>query len=369
MKARIFVIISVIAVLALLLSGAAVAHPSAVQADAATRARVEAALDQLPLYFIENRGQLDEQVTYYIQGGDKTLYFTSEGVTFALTAPPEEPDPSAPERRRGPGGGAGSPSPSGIGGRGVRASRRWAVKLDFVGANPDVRPIGEEKTDAIVSYFKGSPDQWHTGLPTYGRLVYRDLWPGIDLAFNGTVTQLKYEFIVHPGADPGRIRLAYRGAEGVRLNGGGQLEVTTPLGGFTDDVPMAYQEVEGRSVAVQVAYDLAVASGEPDSPAAGAAAISFRLGAYDPTRPLVIDPAVLIYCGYIGGSDFDEGEGIAVDGAGAAYVVGGTLSSESEGFPVAVGPDLTSNGGYDVFVAKVTVGGGGYRLFLPVIVR
>jgi hypothetical protein len=239
----------------------------------------------------------------------------------------------------------------------VRA-QRWVVKLDFVGANPDVRPTGEEKTDAIVSYFKGSPDEWHTGIPTYARILYRDLWPGIDLLFYGTVNELKYEFIVHPGADPGQIRLAYRGAENVTLNAAGQLEVTTPLGGFTDDVPIAYQDIDGRRVEVAVSHDMESPMHYPPisnlhSP------FSFQIGSYDPTRPLVIDPAVLIYCGYIGGSYWDEGHGIAVDGAGAAYVVGYTSSSEAEGFPVVVGPDLTFNGGYDAFVAKVKASGTG----------
>ncbi len=106
--------------------------------------------------------------------------------------------------------------------------RRWAVKLDFVGANPDVRPVGQDPAETVVSYFRGRPEEWHTGLRTFQRIVYPDLWPGIDLAYNGVDGALKYDFIVHPGADPDQIRLAYRGAEGVALNDAGQIEVTTP---------------------------------------------------------------------------------------------------------------------------------------------
>ena len=59
--------------------------PLAPQDEAATRARLEQAFGHLPLYFVENQGQMDERVAYYIQGSDKTIYFTPEGVTFALT--------------------------------------------------------------------------------------------------------------------------------------------------------------------------------------------------------------------------------------------------------------------------------------------
>ncbi len=125
-------------------------------------------------------------------------------------------------------------------------AENWVVKLDFVGANADVKPVGEEKTGGVISYFKGKPADWKAGLPTYSRIVYRELWPGIDLAYSGTSNRLKYEFIVHPGADPSRVRLAYRGVEGISVDEEGRLEVKTPAGGFKDDVPVAYQEIAGE---------------------------------------------------------------------------------------------------------------------------
>jgi hypothetical protein len=305
--------------------------------EEATKARVQAALAQLPLYFVENRGQVDERVAYYVQGSDKTLYFTAQGVTFVLTGPEDE----------------------------AGARQRYALKLEFLGANRGVEPVGQDRTEAVISYFKGPPDQWRTGLPTYARIVYPDLWPGIDLVYYGTVNRLKYEFIVHPDADPGQIRLAYRGATGVTLNAAGQLAVTTPAGGFQDDTPAAWQEIDGRRVPVSVAYALAEACPEckqrdwlvPD--AADRQSYTFRLGPYDPTLPLVLDPAVLVYCGYIGGSGDDSGYGIAVDRDGNAYVTGVTSSTD---FPVTVGPDLYYNGptyNSDAFVAKIKADGTG----------
>ncbi len=283
--------------------------------------RVQADWGQMPLYFVANQGQIDDdRVAYYVQGRDKTLYFAPNGVTFALTS----------------------------------AESRWVVKLDFVDANP-VRPVGQAQTEAVISYFKGPRDEWHTGLPTFSQVVYRDLWEGIDLEYSGTVHRLKYEFVVRPGADPARIRLAYRGAH-VRLNEAGQLEVSTPAGGFQDDAPLAYQEVNGKRVPVSVGYVLEDAA----TSGAGESTYGFWVGAYDPTLPLVIDPAVLVYCGYIGGSDQDTGDDIAVDSAGNAYITGYTLSTEAT-FPVTVGPDLTHNGGtyWDAFVVKIRADGTG----------
>ena len=73
-----------------------------------------------------------------------------------------------------------------------------------MGANAGVRPVGLEKTGAVVSYFRGRPEEWHAGLPTYAKIIYPDLWPGIDLVYQGAANRLKYEFIVHPGADASR---------------------------------------------------------------------------------------------------------------------------------------------------------------------
>jgi len=160
---------------------------------AAPTASIKTNIDfgRVPLYFIPNQGQLDERVVFYIQGRDKTVYFAPGGVTFSLREPASKTA-----------GNEGIDSAKGLPEKENSLSQSWAVKLDFVGANGDVKPVGEEKTGGVVSYFRGKPKDWKAGLPTYSRIVYPNLWPGIDLAYSGTVNRLKYEFIVHPGADP-----------------------------------------------------------------------------------------------------------------------------------------------------------------------
>ena len=236
-------------------------------------------------------------------------------------------------------------------------SERWALKLDFVGARADARPEGQEETGATFSYFKGRRSEWQAGLKSYSEIVYRDLWPGIDLVYAGTVNRMKYTFAVKPGADPNQIKLAWRGASGVALNAAGELAVTTPAGGFTDERPVSWQVADGRQVEVATKYQLAALGKPRRGQAAGAAvAYGFAVGKYDRSRELVIDPAVLVYAGFLGGSGFEGGNGIAVDSAGNAYVVGTAFSAETD-FPVTAGPDVTPNGGIEAFVAKVNASG------------
>jgi len=315
---------------------------------------------KIPLSFIPNKGQIDDQVSFYIHGTNETIYFAPGGVTFALNYSTKSKD-NKEVRRLIQHRLNSDKKPMDM----DKDLRRWTVKMDFVGARKDVKPEGFDKTGAVVSYFKGKPEEWKPGLPAYSKILYRDLWPGIDLVYMGEVNKLKYEFIVHPGADPAQIRLAYRGTERVEVTEEGRLRMTTPAGIFEDDTPVAYQEVKGERTSVPLAYALddstkgqgpEVVSGNKKTlemtPEERVYEYSFDVGEYDRSATLVLDPAVLVYCGYIGGSGEDYALDIAVDDSGNAYVSGWTSSSEAT-FPVTVGPDLTYNEGNDGFVAKI----------------
>ena len=307
--------------------------PAAPSPASGLRARPD--FGKMPVAFIPNHGQLDGRIAYYVRGKDKTIYFGSEGLTFLLTKA-----------------------------AGTSGESRWVVKLDFIGADPGAKPVGSDATGTVVSYFQGPPENWKNGLPSYSRILYENLWPGIDLAYSGSMDRMKYEFIVHPGADPSRIRLAYRGASSVRVNASGRLAVMTPSGGFEDGTPVAYQDAEGTRANVPLAYkiiddSLSRQKSENDGRDDREAAIvyGFSLGEYDRAKPLVLDPTILVYCGYIGGPNFDYAYGIAADKTGSAYITGYT-SSMNPDFPVEVGPDLSYNrGGSDAFVAKVNASG------------
>jgi len=320
---------------------------------------------KMPVNFIPNRGQLDERVAYYIQGEDKTIYFSAEGLTFVLAKTNEERESSGLENQRLDERTLGKQATSsGLPAELERAKNsRWVVKLDFLGANPDVNPVGADETGTVISYFRGRPGNWKTGLPAYSRIIYSNLWPGIDLVYSGSRDKLKYEFIVHPGANPSRIRLAYRGASSVLRNKEGCLAVSTPSGGFEDGLPLAYQEDAGKRLNVALAYKIAdngdrrTADNDFGETEGGSVEYGFEVGTYDQTKALILDPVILTYCGYVGGPSYDYGYGIAADSKGCAYITGYTYSMGTA-FPVAAGPDLTFNGGSaDAFVAKLNAAG------------
>ena len=316
---------------------AASSEPVSTPANSTDTNRAQRLVANLPLYFIENQGQIDRRAAFYVHGSDKVIYFTAGGLTIVLQPPRRQAALSQLA--------SDSVSDSRVG----ASEQRLALQLEFVGADLDVLPSAENPSMAVMSYFKGRREDWKS-VRSFTRLVYADLWPGIDLVFTGVANQLKYLFVVKPGADPRAIQLRYRGADSVAINRAGQLEVRTLLGDLKDDKPTAYQEVNLEVADIEVAYDLP--AGMPgDSHQYG-----FKLADYDHAQPLIIDPALLVYSTFIGGSGDDRGNAIAVDSDGNAYITGETNSLESS-FPTVAGLDRTFNGTVDAFVVKLNAAG------------
>ena len=314
-----------------------IAEPAAILPSRLEANRAQRLLANLPLYFIENRGQLDRRAAYYVHGSDKIIYFTAGGLTVVLHGPRRQADLSqvnfakASDKRDA-------------------SVQRLALQLEFVDADVNVLPSGENPSPALMSYFKGRPEDWKPAVRSFTRLVYADLWPGIDLIFTSVSNQIKYFFVVKPGADPETIQLRYRGADSIGINRAGQLEVHTLLGELKDEKPTAYQDANSEVADIAVAYDLRP-SAKGDLQQYG-----FKLADYDRSLPLVIDPAILVYSTFIGGTGDDRGNAIAVDSDGNAYITGETNSLETS-FPDLVGPDQSFNGTVDAFVAKLNAAG------------
>ncbi len=327
------------------LFGAAAAtriHPAEAAPRAAFGAELSTQTDPqrgLPLYFVANSGQLDPRAVFHVPGRDKQIFFAREDITFLLTLRT-----------------AGRPERVG----------NWAVKMIFLDPGKEVRLVGAERANVRFYDWEGSGSGADAAVAVkvteaYRGIRYRHLWPGIDLALSLEGNQLKYEFQVSPGADPGQIRWTYEGAE-TALTTNGEVEITTPVAGFRDGRPWAYQVDGGVKRGVEAAYRPSrgprINARGQDTPAEpnGDAGYGFLLGPYDTTKPLVIDPAVAVYAGFLGGSGQDTAGGIAIDEDGHAYLVGTTRSTEAE-FPVTAGPQTELAGSADVFVAKVDPSG------------
>jgi len=170
------------------------------------------------------------------------------------------------------------------------------IPMIMLGANAGVVPAGAGDRAATFSYFAGKPEEWNADCPAYTRIVYRDLWPGIDLAYLGARDRLEYELLVAPGADPLLARFALRGAGEAAIADSGALLIRTPAAVLEDAAPRAFQEKDGARIEIPMAYTLR------NDPASGEAIIGFEVGTYDPTIPIVLDPEMLLYCGYLGGT-------------------------------------------------------------------
>ncbi|GAA1276410.1 DUF7948 domain-containing protein [Arthrobacter pascens] len=331
------------------------------------------AYGKLPLSFVPNAGQTDQSVRYYAQGSGFSFFFTQDKAVLSF----------------------------------AKGERGQALELHFLGSSPAASLETGNSAPGTVNYLTAGGS--HTNLPTYQQLTYRELWPGIDMVFAGRDGSLKYEFHLAPGADPSNIRLGYSGANGLSLSPDGAMLIDTPLGALRDSSPTSYQTIDGNQAAVESRYALEGHS------------YGFALGSYDRSQALVIDPALaystflggtaddrglgvavdtagnayvtgvttstdfpttagafdtaanggadvfvtklnptgtaLVYSTYLGGTSTDNGQAIAVDAMGNAYVTGQTTSSN---FPTTPGAfDTAANGGVDAYVTKLNATGTG----------
>ena len=217
------------------------------------------------------------------------------------------------------------------------------IGLRFAGANRTPRIQGLKELAGRVNFLMGSePQEWATDLSAYQRIVYREIYPGIDMIYSAFRRQIKSEFVVAPGADPSVIRLSYRAAQRPRLDGKGGLVLKTPSGQLTESAPEIYQEIGGRRVRVEGGFRL-FPNGN----------VGFQVGSFDRAGPLTIDPAIS-YSTFLGGSRFDAATAVTTDSAGNAYVTGWTESSD---FPTSNPAQAGSGGAVDVFVAKFNASG------------
>jgi len=269
-------------------------------------ARLHAAYAQLPLRFEANRGQADPQVKFLSRGSGYTFFLTSEEAVMVLrSAPAAKGDQTRPEAAL-----ARAPSRE-------EPERQTVLRMRMVGANPAPKVDGLDALAGKNNYFLGNdPQKWRTGVPNFAKVKYAGIYPGIDLVFHGNQRQLEYDFVVAPGADPGAIQLLWKGARRLEVDSSGDLVLHVEGGRVVHHAPIVYQRVNGSRREISGSYVVRDRS-----------QVGFRVAAYDRSRPLVIDP-VLSYSTYLGGADRDYGYGIAVDGSGNAYVTGWTYSPD-----------------------------------------
>jgi uncharacterized repeat protein (TIGR01451 family) len=285
----------------------------------------------LPLYFIQNTGQVNQRVKFYEKGSGHATYFTQEGVYLDLFGAHRAATKTS------------NPSSA------VPPLQQARLHLLFLGADKDPKVTADGLLKGRINYFIGrDPKEWKTNISAYQAVVYKEIYPGIDLKFYGNNRQMEYDIIIKPGADPSKVRFSYEGIEDLRLSERGDLVIGLTEDQIIQKKPHVYQVIHGKRQDVAGRFRLF----KPQPPISNPQfAYGFEVASYDRRYPLIVDPT-LVYSTYLGGSDDDAGRGIAVDASGDVYVTGQTNSLN---FPATPGAyDSSFNGGFrDVIVAKL----------------
>jgi photosystem II stability/assembly factor-like uncharacterized protein len=286
--------------------------------------RVRQTLGRLPLSFEENRGQAGSNTSFICRTDRFAIYLSPTESVLALTGYERNDTQSSIYRQH------------------VSERRRstTGLRFRFVGADPEARVTGSEELPGKSNYFVGNDSgRWRKNVPTYARVTCEQIYEGVDIVYYGNHRQLEYDLILAPGADLTAVRIAFDGADAIRLSNG-DLVLETALGEIRQVRPIAYQDtVAGRQA---VAADYVIRSNRE---------VGFELGRFDNRHSVIVDP-VLSYSSFLGGDDLDVGSDIAVDASGFIYIGGSTASNN---FPISQGAVQRSLNRFsvDAFITKL----------------
>ncbi|MEK6336499.1 MAG: SBBP repeat-containing protein [Acidobacteriota bacterium] len=257
----------------------------------------------LPLAFEVNKGQADARVKFFSRANGVEIFLTSNQAVLRVK------------------------------------DSQYPFTLGFKGANLNADVRGEDQLPGHQNYLRGNdPGKWQTNVPTFRKVVYEEIYPGIRLTYYGNRRDLEYDFELAPGTDPNVIRLAFDSRVQPRISSSGDLVLQAGATELVERKPVVYQEIDGGRRLIEGHYVLL-----------GNREAGFKVGEYDRTRPLVIDPT-LIYSTYLGGSGDDLGSSVAVDGSNNVFITGTTSSLN---FPTQ-GPAFPNTAGLaDIFVTKI----------------
>jgi hypothetical protein len=281
------------------------ASPSAV-----APAQVVKAFGRLPLMFEPNVGQTDPQVKFVARGAGYGLFLTADEAVFSFARQVSK----------------------------TKVEQTSVLRMRLNGAASHPLVSGEEPLPGKSNYFLGNnPSKWRQDVPQFARAAYKNVYPGVDLAYYGNQGQLEYDFTIAPGADPRVVRLDFSGADKIALESG-DLNISTRNENVRLHAPRVYQ-MKGETQEPIDAHFVLLANNE----------VGFSVGSYDRARALVIDP-VLSYSTYLGGSGNESSPQIAVDSAFNFYIAGSTTSAD---FPKSSAPyQSTLAGTANIFIAK-----------------
>jgi hypothetical protein len=262
------------------------------QSTSVDKAKLKQLMADLPLAFELNTGQADSRVKFLANSNGAQLLLESGKATLLTTS--------------------------------------GHFRFTFGGANLAANVHGADQLIERRNYLIGNDSaKWRTDVPTFRKVIYDDIYPGIDLTYYGNAHEIEYDFEVDPGADPRTIRLVFDPKVRPRISTNGDLLLRFGSTRLVHRKPQVYQEIDGGRRTIESQYVL-LRNRE----------VGFEIGDYDQSKPLIIDPT-LVYSTYLGGTSDDPGSSIALDNIGHVYVTGTTSSVN---FPTQ-GPAYPNNKG------------------------
>ena len=290
-------------------------------------------LGKTPLQFVENRGQWDAHAQFLVRAGGLDLWVTDDGMAYDIHRYVRDGKSRNPHATRiNPHATQKGSEPGHMEGHVIRMRFEGASRGDFSGSG---------QQEARYSFFKGKDaNRWVTGVHGFAEVRAQRIYPGISARYYIDQGSPRYDLIVAPGADLSKVAMRFEGANGLELAADGGLSIKTSMGVLSQRGLFAYQ---ARSFGISPVACQMVVEGTR---------VRFKLGNYDHSQPLVIDP--LVWCSYLGGSPYQGGQ-IAWDPSGNLAVAGYAYST---GFPTTTGAYQTQGDGLtDAFVAKFSSDG------------
>jgi hypothetical protein len=233
------------------------------------RAKAMQAYGRMPLSFVENHGQKDTTVRFYIEGAGGTMFFTDKEVVTEFV------------KRDTPVGNKGKPPllPGADKSTTAVMEERLVLRRQFLNTDSTGQLIGTKPLPGKVNVFRGNdPSKWKQNISTYSEIKYQNLYPGVDVIYNGTNSNLETSVHLAPKAGIKSIQFAIVGADKVSVSKSGDLEIVTKMATFKEEKPGAYQIVDGKKIVIPVKFVMKKKN-----------TIGFDIGKYDPSLPLVIE--------------------------------------------------------------------------------
>jgi len=244
--------------------------------------------------FIDNAGQVNEEVRLYFKNANQTLWFTGNGIVLDV--------------------------------ENIRLKKRSVIKMTFLGVNKDTEIVKCNVSEGKMNYFKGkNREKWISGIKTYKGFTYKNIYRGIDLKiYRSNDNKVEYDWVISPNANIKNIKILIEGVDEINTEDSKKLIIKNILGTYSHSIINAYQLVNGKKTAIKAEFYKIKNN-----------IYGIKTGKYNHNQPLIIDPIIeLKYSTYFGGSGYDSIKAIANDHSGYVYVTGITASSD---FPTTTG--------------------------------